>query len=164
MIDSNHDIVPTLRMFDGLVMGHAADEIERLRKELAALRAQPVQTAPLTDIDELAKVYSIGYASPHHITFTVEGLRSMIQAAQVAQSVQPAALITNCTCKWNGDVYELRCDLHESWFVAMHEWAERAKTAEAKLAQPAAYDTRQFSTQSNQAHGFAQPVQPKATS
>ena len=32
MMDSNHDIVPTLRMFDGLIMGQAADEIERMRK------------------------------------------------------------------------------------------------------------------------------------
>lgn len=31
-MDANHDIVPTLRMFDGLIMGKAADEIERLRK------------------------------------------------------------------------------------------------------------------------------------
>lgn len=31
-IDPNHDIVPTLRMFDGLMMNKAADEIERLRQ------------------------------------------------------------------------------------------------------------------------------------
>lgn len=31
-IDPNHDIVPTLRMFDGLMMNKAADEIDRLRK------------------------------------------------------------------------------------------------------------------------------------
>lgn len=30
-MDPNHDIVPTLRMFDGLMTGRAADEIERLR-------------------------------------------------------------------------------------------------------------------------------------
>lgn len=30
--DPNHDIVPTLRMFDGVMTGLAADEIERLRK------------------------------------------------------------------------------------------------------------------------------------
>jgi hypothetical protein len=29
--DPNHDIVPSLRMFDGLMMNLAADEIERLR-------------------------------------------------------------------------------------------------------------------------------------
>lgn len=37
-MDSNRDIVPTLRMFDGLMMGQAADEIERLRKTEAELR------------------------------------------------------------------------------------------------------------------------------
>jgi len=30
-MSKEHDIVPTLRMFDGLIMGQAADEIERLR-------------------------------------------------------------------------------------------------------------------------------------
>ena len=44
--------------------------------------AQPEQTAlqPLTDIDALAKLYASSYASPHHITFTVDGLRNMIAA------------------------------------------------------------------------------------
>jgi hypothetical protein len=36
-MDSNHDIVPTLRMFDGLMTGQAADEIERLRKRVDEL-------------------------------------------------------------------------------------------------------------------------------
>jgi cytochrome c553 len=46
-VDPNHDIVPTLRQFDGLLMGKAADEIERLRTALAlaaapaAAQAQP---------------------------------------------------------------------------------------------------------------------------
>ena len=51
----------------------------------------------------------------------------------LAQPVQPT---TGCACKWDGVVYESRCKLHEGWYVAIHEWAERAKTAEAKLAQP----------------------------
>ncbi|MBR8188248.1 hypothetical protein KDW82_04120 [Burkholderia vietnamiensis] len=38
-MDSNHDIVPTLRMFDGVMTGLAADEIERLRKRVAELEA-----------------------------------------------------------------------------------------------------------------------------
>jgi hypothetical protein len=38
-VDPNHDIVPTLRQFDGLLMGKAADEIERLRTALAAAPA-----------------------------------------------------------------------------------------------------------------------------
>ncbi|MDR8920499.1 hypothetical protein [Burkholderia multivorans] len=39
MTDPNHDIVPTLRMFDGVMTGLAADEIERLRKRVAELEA-----------------------------------------------------------------------------------------------------------------------------
>lgn len=35
----------------------------------------------LTEIDALARVYTSDYASPHHITFTVDGLRSLIEAA-----------------------------------------------------------------------------------
>lgn len=36
-MDSNHDIVPTLRMMDGVYTGLAADEIERLRARVALL-------------------------------------------------------------------------------------------------------------------------------
>ena len=36
-MDPNHDIVPTLRMFGGLMTGQAADEIERLRKRVSEL-------------------------------------------------------------------------------------------------------------------------------
>ncbi|SAL26189.1 hypothetical protein AWB73_01995 [Caballeronia turbans] len=36
-MDPNFDIVPTLRMFDGVMTGKAADEIERLRAEVARL-------------------------------------------------------------------------------------------------------------------------------
>lgn len=38
MTDPNHDIVPTLRMFDGVMMGKAADEIESLRVQVAELK------------------------------------------------------------------------------------------------------------------------------
>ncbi|WP_176158802.1 hypothetical protein [Burkholderia multivorans] len=52
MTDPNHDIVPTLRMFDGVMTGLAADEIERLRKRVAELEAdaeaEPTMTSKLT--------------------------------------------------------------------------------------------------------------------
>lgn len=67
------------------------DALCKLRTSIARLEnekaAQPIQPAPLTDIDALAKVYSSSYASPHHITFTVAGLRAMMEAA-IEQSVQ----------------------------------------------------------------------------
>lgn len=36
-VDPNHDIVPTLRLFDGLMTNRAADEIEALRTRMAEL-------------------------------------------------------------------------------------------------------------------------------
>jgi hypothetical protein len=48
-MDSNHDIVPTLRMFDGLMMNKAADEIERLRALLAEKTA--AQSAVVLDAE-----------------------------------------------------------------------------------------------------------------
>lgn len=47
---------------------------------------------------------------------------------------KPAEPTTGCACKFIGDVNVSRCELHEAWHVAIYEWAERAKTAEAKPA------------------------------
>jgi hypothetical protein len=43
-----------------------------------------------------------------------------------------------CNCRWVGDVQTQQCTLHEAHVDAIHEWAERAKAAEAKLAALAA--------------------------
>jgi hypothetical protein len=49
---------------------------------------------------------------------------------------QPAAQQT-CNCRWEGEVQIQQCTLHEAHVAAIHEWAERAKAAEARLkAQP----------------------------
>ena len=41
--------------------------------------------------------------------------------------------LQTCNCRWDGEVQVQQCTLHESHVDAVHEWAERAKTAEAKL-------------------------------
>lgn len=57
-----------------------------------AMDAQDGQAAKVPDgardlgrLNELAKVYASSYASPHHITFTVEGLRHLIEAVTPSQ-------------------------------------------------------------------------------
>lgn len=53
--------------------------IEALR---AALCVMPVERQPLdlTALDALARVYCTNYYSPHHMAFSVSGLRSLIEA------------------------------------------------------------------------------------
>ena len=60
----------------------------------------------------------------HPLSDTIEALR-----AALAQQEQ------TCNCRWVGDVQTQQCTLHEAHVDAIHEWAERAKAAEAKLAQ-----------------------------
>ena len=41
--------------------------------------------------------------------------------------------LQTCNCRWDGEVQVQQCTLHEAHVDAIHEWAERAKTAEKKL-------------------------------
>ena len=38
-----------------------------------------------------------------------------------------------CSCRWKGEEQVQQCTLHAAHIEAIHEWAERAKSAEAKL-------------------------------
>lgn len=50
----------------------------------------------------------------------------------------PAPDLKHCACEFDGDTCVSQCKLHAAHVDAIHEWAERAKEAEAKLAaQPA---------------------------
>jgi len=42
--------------------------------------------------------------------------------------------LQTCNCRWDGEVQVQQCTLHEAHVDAIHEWAERAKKAEKKLA------------------------------
>ena len=61
--------------------------------------------------------------------------------AQQEQAIKQPEPTTGCACKFVGSLNTLRCELHEAWHVALHEWAERAKTAEAGLTQPEPVET-----------------------
>ena len=64
-----------------------------------------------------------------------EALQRLTDANQEIEAVlgQPEQ---TCNCRWVGDVQTQQCTLHEAHVDAIHEWAERAKAAEAKLEQP----------------------------
>lgn len=115
-MDSNHDIVPTLRMFDGLMMNKAADEIERLRSLLAekvagqepvkdaapaqsgepfqaraastqSTATQPVQTERALTDTELEKLYWTAMNNAADILGYMEEARALLIAAQPASSL-----------------------------------------------------------------------------
>lgn len=55
------------------------------------------------------------------------------QIAAELLAEKPLPNLKPCHCRWNGDVLVQQCTLHQAHVDAIHEWAERAKTAEAKL-------------------------------
>ena len=54
--------------------------------------------------------------------------RESLSAIYEALAEQPAQ--QTCNCRWEGEVQVQQCTLHEAHVDAIHEWAERAKSAE----------------------------------
>lgn len=77
-----------------LLAREAATEQPNTEKSHSALpSSQPASDVKdeglsLTRLDALARLYASSYASPHHITFTVEGLRNLIDALSSPQQEQ----------------------------------------------------------------------------
>ena len=74
---------------------------------------------------------------PDHQTGMVSN--SMIQARMQEEIDELRAalaepVLQTCNCRWDGETQVQQCTLHEAHVDAIHEWAERAKTAEKKLA------------------------------
>ena len=63
--------------------------------------------------------------------------RAVIAAAQPVPAVPD---LKHCACEFDGDACVIQCKLHAAHVDAIHEWAERAKSAEARIAAPAVPD------------------------
>jgi hypothetical protein len=62
---------------------------------------------------------------------------SLADLAGTERPAQPAHVPdpwTHCNCLWEGDIQVQQCTLHAAHVDAIHEWAERAQAAEAKLS------------------------------
>jgi hypothetical protein len=58
-------------------------------------------------------------------------VRHAIKQALAAPVQEP--VFKPCSCRWKGEEQVQQCTLHAAHIEAIHEWAERAKAAEAKL-------------------------------
>jgi hypothetical protein len=101
-----------------------AKELEAIKQALAAPVQEPVAWANPNDLKNFdMKVRTNG--GPLH---TLPLCLCTPPAAPVQEPV-----FKPCSCRWKGEEQVQQCTLHAAHIEAIHEWAERAKTAEAKL-------------------------------
>lgn len=72
----------------------------------------------------LEALESIAWPKGSTVFLTIAALRERLAQPEQEQG---------CACRWDGDTMVHRCEFHEAWATAIHEWAERAKSAERKL-------------------------------
>lgn len=122
------------------IWGHAPDDVKRIKAEfgssLIPLYTNPQATGPAPtqwceQCGEGVTDFCRGKGGKCGFGFQRPG-----QATEPATST--AGELTTCNCRWNGDVQVQSCTLHAAHFDAIHEWAERAKTAEAAILQSTA--------------------------
>lgn len=76
-----------------------------------------------------------GEAVAEKVGALMEEGQAAVRKATPAQA-QQADDLTGCACRWNGAGEQVEaCKLHAAHKEAIRDWAERAKTAEAKLAE-----------------------------
>jgi len=124
----------TMRDFASLRDFEAAKAVlyDILRAVLAQ-QAEPVE--PAAKVELMMTGGNAGLATriveiDHHLR---ERLR-LGQLLYTASPQQAEPVLQTCNCRWDGEVQVQQCTLHEAHVDAIHEWAERAKTAEKKLA------------------------------
>lgn len=61
---------------------------------------------------------------------------------------------SGCNCRWDGYEQIQTCELHQAHIDAIHEWAERAKTAERKLAALATHPATNEPEQAGEREAF----------
>ncbi|MBU9563066.1 hypothetical protein KTE54_20510 [Burkholderia multivorans] len=118
MTDPNHDIVPTLRMFDGVMTGLAADEIERLRKRVAELEAgASAETRDLPMMRNAFRVTEVsGDPDPAKQSFAMRFSFPSIEALHAADD------------EWNKFIAAAQADAREPKIDAQPEGGEIAES------------------------------------
>lgn len=108
----------------------AEDERDTLKAELERLKSQ----GPVAWM-----VYAKDSRRYFTLTFDVNKVPEIYlggEALPLFHAAGAAPTLTTCNCRWDGEKQVQQCTLHEAHVDAIHEWAERAKTAEATLAAP----------------------------
>lgn len=136
---STHDAVELVRglvMHNDLYVSAATHEASALRTKNEALRdsceAKADRIDRLGETVERLKAENEALARDYNAARDAHDKRQAENDALRAALAEPA--LQTCNCRWDGEVQVQQCTLHEAHVDAIHEWAERAKVAEKKLA------------------------------
>ena len=93
--------------------------------------AEQIEDLAWLDVDEHGE---IDRSSDHNKMMTAPQRCAFKRGARAILDLRPAGTLTGCNCRWDGETQIEWCELHLAHKDAIHDWAERAKSAEQKLA------------------------------
>lgn len=133
------------------VWSHSPEQMQAYA--IAAIEAQGVPDGWRDEVIAIERIASTAmYQNAKDQRNILEDIAERLSAMLASAPPAPQAL-TTCNCRWDGETQVQQCTLHEAHVDAIHEWAERAKTAEAKLLAP------QASVVQQEPLGFISPKQ-----
>lgn len=148
MINRSIELEATLRLaLEGAanyidVLGGDGKKYRQLLAQQSAERDNPKDLLSNEQVEPVAKAVVNKYKTDEYhrtdidLTLTEAGKKLLagehsLYTHPPVPTAQPK--LQTCNCRWDGEVQVQQCTLHEAHVDAIHEWAERAKTAEAKL-------------------------------
>lgn len=109
----------------------AAAELRRLHAELERCKQVCAATSESwrTDAEKCNEAIDALKAA-----LVEDAMQKFTDVNQELEAALAEPVLQTCNCRWDGEMQMQQCTLHEAHVDAIHEWAERAKTAEKKLA------------------------------
>lgn len=108
---------------------------DKIRKAIEAALKPGVPQAWLWQFSD-GDWHDVPFATKDECEDECAGYEGKAHPLYLAAPPAQAPPLTTCNCRWDGKTQVQQCTLHEAHIDAIHEWAERAKSAEAKLKTP----------------------------
>jgi len=127
------DALGKISRLEGHIKHIGNDALRTENAELRARLAELVEQKPVAifDVAVNERTGTIHYSMENKL----RSGDSLYAAA--GASPQPSQELQSCSCRWDADDNRIAtCTRHQGWLDVVGEWADRAKAAESKLAQP----------------------------
>ena len=120
---------------DGVVEGDIWALFDELAADVVLTEREGWRWVP---VEPTAKMAVALYEAMRHLCNPKQAAEAWadVLAAAPQPASEPQPVYQTCNCRWDGETQVAQCELHAAHVEAIHEWAERAKSAEAKLKEP----------------------------